>query len=310
MIYRITNNYIARFLHFLEEKFESPKSFKRIGSVLVIIFTIAIILIELNRRHMFGPFLSKTLPTNHLLAIEMAFNLLLFIEVISLIFKLVQSFANSVGKQFEVLSLILLRDTFKEFSHFKEPIIWSSVSNAVVPIMASSAGSLIIFILIGFYYKLQKHQPITKDENDLISFKAAKYSIALLLLAIFHAMGILSIYQQIAYGKAYFSIFEAFYTILVFADIFIVLFSIRGSYSYPVTFRNSGFAVATIMIRLALIAPPAYGALIGIVTSVFAILLTLAYNYFTTETSVIEYLVSRYKRKDRLKKFRTDITKD
>lgn len=302
MIYRITNDYIARLLHFLEEKYESPKSFKTIGSILVVIFILGILLIELNRHGLLGGFATRTLPTNHLLAIEMVFNLLLFIEVISLIFKLVQSFANSVGKQFEVFSLILLRDTFKEFSHFKEPLIWSNVSEAVIPIMASSMGSLVIFILIGFYYKLQKHQPITKDENDLISFKAAKYSIALLLLAILHALGIISIYQQIVYGKAYFSLFGAFYTILVFADIFIVLFSIRGSYSYAVAFRNSGFAVSTIIIRLALIAPPAYGAVIGIGTAIFAIMLTLAYNYFTTETSVLEFLITRYKRKDRIRR--------
>ncbi len=297
MIYRITNGYIVRLLHHLEEKFESTHSFKFIGTFLVGIFISGIIIIELNRQNILPSAIADKLPTNHLIAIDMVFNLLLFIEVISLIFKMVQSFSDSVGRQFEVFSLILLRDTFKEFSHFQEPLCWANVSPAVIPILAASGGSLIIFVLIGFYYKLQKHKPITMDESDLISFKAAKYTIALLLLVVIHFLGMLSLFQQIAFGKAYFSVFGAFYTVLVFTDIFIVIFSIRGNYSYPVAFRNSGFAVSTIIIRLALIAPPAYGAAIGIGAVVFAISLTLAYNYFTSEESVIEFLIDREKRK-------------
>jgi len=297
MIYRIINDYIVWMLHNLEEKFESTHSFKFIGALLVGIFIAGIILIELNRQNILPSSMADKLPTNHLIAIDMVFNLLLFIEVISLIFKMVRSFSDSVGKQFEVFSLILLRDTFKEFSHFQEPLCWSNVAPAIIPILATSGGSLVIFVLIGFYYKLQKHKPISRDENNISSFKAAKYTIALLLLGVIQFLGVLSLYQQIAYGKAYFSVFGAFYTVLVFADIFIVIFSIRGNYSYPVAFRNSGFAVSTIIIRLALIAPPAYGAGIGIGAAVFAISLTLAYNYFTSEESVIEFLIDREKRK-------------
>ena len=40
---------------------------------------------------------------------------------------------------------------------------------------------------------------------------------------------------------------EPFYTLLVFADILVVLLSMRYSASYQVVFRNSGLAVATMV---------------------------------------------------------------
>jgi hypothetical protein len=40
-------------------------------------------------------------------------------------------------------------------------------------------------------------------------------------------------------------------------------------------FRNSGFALSTMIIRIALAAPPFYNVLMGVAAAVFAILLTI-----------------------------------
>ncbi len=45
-------------------------------------------------------------------------------------------------------------------------------------------------------------------------------------------------------------------------------------------FRNSGFAVATVFVRLALTAPPVTNAVLGVPAVVFACGLTFAYNGF------------------------------
>lgn len=77
------------------------------------------------------------------------------------------------------------------------------------------------------------------------------------------------------------SVFEHFYTLLIFSDIFIVLISLRYSSSYHVAFRNSGFAVSTVLIRLALIAPAEISAGVGIGAILFALGVTWSYNSFT-----------------------------
>ncbi|MBV5326887.1 MAG: hypothetical protein JZU65_04505, partial [Chlorobium sp.] len=77
-----------------------------------------------------------------------------------------------------------------------------------------------------------------------------------------------------------FDFFAIFYTILVFSDVLLVLVSLRYSSNYQIVFRNSGFAVATVVVRLALTAPPYYNVLLGVGAMVFAIGITVAYNRF------------------------------
>ena len=64
------------------------------------------------------------------------------------------------------------------------------------------------------------------------------------------------------------------------ADILIVLFSVRYSSTYRVVFRNSGLAVSTVLLRLALSAPVPVNAALGVAAALFATGLTLAYNAF------------------------------
>jgi hypothetical protein len=58
-----------------------------------------------------------------------------------------------------------------------------------------------------------------------------------------------------------------------------VLLSLRYGNAYHVVFRNSGFAVATVMIRLALAGPRYIDAALGVGAALFAIGVTLVYNY-------------------------------
>ena len=59
-------------------------------------------------------------------------------------------------------------------------------------------------------------------------------------------------------------IFEVFYTMLIFVDILLVLISLQFSSTYHVAFRASGFAVATVFLRIALVAPPYINSALGV----------------------------------------------
>ena len=66
-----------------------------------------------------------------------------------------------------------------------------------------------------------------------------------------------------------------FYTLLILTDILIVLLSQCYQPSFYAVFRNSGFALATLIVRIALAAPPYYNVLLGVAAACFSILLTL-----------------------------------
>ncbi|MFW6192878.1 MAG: hypothetical protein ACOC83_05285 [Gemmatimonadota bacterium] len=252
---------------------------RTLGSALVVTFVGALAVIELNRQGLVPPPLDGILPTNHFSAVALAFTLLLIIEVLSLVWTLADSVANSVGKQFELLALILLRKAFLEFGNFGEPIVWSEVSDSLLHLLADATGALLIFVVVGFYYRVQRHHAITSGSREERSFVASKKVVGLALLAAFVLMGVLHVGRELA-GRETFPFFEAFYLVLIFADILIVLLSLRYSYSFRVVFRNSGFAISTVVIRLALTAPPYVNALLGVGAALFALGISLAYNAF------------------------------
>lgn len=263
----------------LESAWERNAGHRTLGVVLVASFLGSIAVIEINRQGFLPGPVSRALTTNHFGAVTVAFTLLLVIEILALVFALAHSVALSVGKQLELLSLILLRKVFLEIGKFGEPVEWARAADAIPVVMTDLAGALLIFVVVGFYYRIQRHQPITLGEQERVSFLAAKKVVALALLAAFLFLGIVDLSRYVT-GAPIFSLFEAFYTVLIFSDILIVLISLCYSAEYHVVFRNSGFAATTVVIRLALAAPPYINALLGLGAALSAVGLSWAYNFF------------------------------
>jgi hypothetical protein len=262
----------------LEHLWENRIMKRFAGSILAVIYLVLIGIIELNRQQLFQEPLASALPTNHFFAVEITFTVLLLTEVISLVFALTHSFSRSIGVQLEILSLILLRDTFKYFTTFSEPLEWEQVAESIVPMTIDAVGALAIFLIVSFYYRLQKSRPITADDIEQKQFVAYKKLIALGLLFMLALIGIVDL-VRFTQSLPLYPFFETFYTILIFTDVLMVLLSLRYSIKFTVTFRNFSFAVVTVFIRLALIAPTLIAVIMGIGTGIFALALSYAYNY-------------------------------
>lgn len=266
-----------RLTDYLEHFWEEIIMKRAAGSILVVTYIAFIGLIELNRLGILPAPFNDALPTNHFYAVEIAFTVLLLTEVVSLIFGLTRSFSRSIGIQLEILALIFLRDTFKQLTDFSEPLIWEEISGSVGPMIVDVVGALTVFIIIGYYYRVQRSRPITSDEVDQAEFVAYKKLIALGLVGVFLLIGIVDLVRLLT-GMETYPFFETFYTVLVFTDVLMVLLSLRYSNSFAVTFRNFGFAAVTVFIRIALIAPTLIGVFLGIGTALFALGLSIAYH--------------------------------
>jgi uncharacterized membrane protein YjfL (UPF0719 family) len=263
----------------LEKRWEDRRTERVAANLLILAFLASIALIELARQGLLPEWLTAILPKSHYYAINTALSMLLGLEVFGLVFSLAKSVSVSLGKQFEILSLILLRHSFKEIVHFSEPLVWAAALQPVLYMLANAGGGLVIFLLLGVYYRSQHHRAITRDNDAAADFIAVKKIISLLLLAIFFVVGSLDGYHYLT-GTPANDFFALFYTILIFSDVLLVLISLRYSASYPIVFRNSGFAVATVLIRLALTAPTYFSVLLGVGAITFAIGITYAYNRF------------------------------
>lgn len=263
----------------IEHAFEGAKGQRNIGNLLVLVFIFGLAGIQLNRLNLLPEAIAALTPTNHLEAIELVFTVLLAFEVLSLLFSLVYSVSISVGKQVEILSLVLLRDIFKEISKLHEPIVWSEMSHFMVNIGALALGALTIFIILSFYYRQIEQKPLSSDERDTATFIVIKKFIALIMLAGFLVILAINWWSSLFYGLPN-RTFESFYTLLIFSDILIMLISMRYGSCYRVAFRNSGFAIATLIIRVALISPPLYSAIIGVCSALLVVGIRISYNKY------------------------------
>jgi hypothetical protein len=266
----------------LHNVYEHEKVHRKISVALVFLFLCSLAVIELRRQGLLPQFLTSLVPDNHFYAVHAAFTVILVLEVISLIFVLPCSFSRSLGKQFEILSLILIRNAFKELSYFGEPLAYEGNVDKILHILASGFGALLIFALLGVYYKVQRRGEEDTRNIDLYGFVASKKAISLLLLVSFVGMGGYSMYQTLV-GIEHPDFIHGFYTQLILTDILIILVSQCFHPSAKMMFRNSGYALSTLMIRLALVAPVYVNVLLGSAAMLFAILLTLASQHLFQE---------------------------
>lgn len=257
---------------------QNEKTERAVAGILIGCFLAALLGIELGRQGLLPEAIAAKTPTSHYAAVGIAFTLVLVLEVVSFIFVLPCSFSKSVGKQLEILCLILMRNSFKELVNFPEPITFTGNMTPIYQILSDGAGAFAVFVLLGIYYRIQKPGSILKPCYKF-SYVASKKLVALLLLGLFMGLGSYVFYCSVK-GLPTFDFFSTFYTILIFSDILLVLISQRFLPQFHAVFRNSGFALVTLLIRLALAAPPFYNAALGVASAGFAVLLTLAYNSF------------------------------
>lgn len=258
---------------------EHPKTERRVAIGLSFVFLAGLIGIQLNRFGLLPPALAAHTPTNHFQAVNLAFSMLLVLELMSFIMTISCSVSRSVGKQFEIMALILLRNSFKELSNMHEPISLALDIEPLMHIVVSGTAALAIFVCLGFYYRIQRFHGYIKQPDERMRYVMTKKLISLGLFVAFVGIGLHDAWLFFTRGiKPEF--FENIYTVLIFSDILFVLVSQRFMPSFHAVFRNSGYVIATLFMRVALGAPPLYDAAVGVIAALFALALTWATTYF------------------------------
>lgn len=257
---------------------EKPAVERGIGAILLWIYLCALTAAELLRQGLW-PASWPAPPASHFFSIQLAFTLILGMEVISLIFILPASLSRSIGKQLEILTLILLRNAFKELSYLPEPVaIDMNNLHAVVDIGVSAAGALCVFLCLGFYRMIARKYNFMTDKTMIAHYVEAKKLLSLCMLILFAAIGVYDLTFALGGGNANF--FETIYTLLIFADIAMVLIAQRYMPCYYAVFRNSGFVIGTLMMRLSLSAPPLLCSAMALFAALYVLALAWGTNAF------------------------------
>ncbi|GMT49456.1 MAG: hypothetical protein IEMM0008_0995 [bacterium] len=245
------------------------------------------------------------IPSDFFFAVYIAFTFILFYEVLSMIFVLTNSIADSIGKQYEIMSLIILRTVFEHVGDFQKDIesLTSRFTNtqgldmaqgalhnwkSVEELLAGCFGSLILFFLVRVYYTLQKHSRILDDPNDYRGFVAVKRFLSLSLIVVLFFLGISEVIHLcqsfFSHGIQDISIshifFKDMFSIMIFVDILLVLLTTRYSSDYHVVFRNSGLTISTVVLRMSFSSSIMVSVIMAILAVLIGIGITLVYNQF------------------------------
>jgi len=285
---------VSNLFDLLHHFWEDPKTERVVAQLLIVIFLLGLLGIELNRQGFLPKSIAAITPLNHFYAVNLAFSMLLVLEVLSLIFVLSTSVSKSLGKQLEIMTLILLRNSFKEFSLMHEPVSVSLDTEALLHVAASSLAALSIFVILGIYYRVQRYQGYLKDPVERMRYVMTKKIIALVLFFVFVTIGAYDAVDFLVYGIRH-DFFVTLYTVLIFADILLVLVTQRFMPSFHAVFRNSGYVIATLFMRIALAAPPYYAAGIGVAAALFALAVAYATSVFSHGSLTFVSLNSRKK---------------
>ena len=210
---------------------------------------------------------STGLLRNPIVAIYTPFSFILIYEVYLLIYYLPKSISKYIGKQYEIITLILIRRIFKDMSKIKFTPDWFEIKGNL-QFTYDIVGTIILFYLIYYFYKLnQRKEEKDKDEKATLTPEVARFVETKKIMATFLVPVLLIlatysftnwVYENfITVSEIVGSIrdinkifFDEFFTVLILTDVLLLLISFFHTDQFSKVIRNSGFIISTILIKL------------------------------------------------------------
>ena len=223
--------------------------------------------------------------SNPISALYTPFSFILVYEAFLLIYYIPRSFTTAVGKQYQIMSLIVIRKIFKDIPLVDLNANWIENSNNQ-QLVFDLVGVLIIFFLI-YLFKITKEKlPIKPVSDKLDRFIASKKLVSIVLLPTLFAICIMSfvnwfsgVFIEETFDENLNNLFfNEFFTILILADVFILLLSFQYTERYSQLIRNTGFIISTILLRLSFSVSGLTSILLIISGIIFGLLILLIYN--------------------------------
>lgn len=251
----------------LFEKFLSTKTRRKSERVILVIaiicFVVHLILIYLTQFGFINIDPDSPLFKNPIAAIYTPFSFILIYEIYLLIFYLPKSITNYIGKQYEIITLIIIRRLFKDLSSLELSSNWFQIKDDLQFTYDLIASLLLFYLLYLFFVQSKKRYRDNKSSQiNLNKFIELKKIIAVGLVPL---LLVIATYSFVSWFKGAFYVsgenlitfksinsifFDEFFTILIIVDVILLLFSFFYTDQFHKVIRNSGFIISTILIRL------------------------------------------------------------
>jgi len=271
------------FDHLLSET-TREKAEKTILSIALLSFFIHLAIIYLVKLDFIQLTSDSELLKNPISAIYTPFSFILIYEVYLLIYYLPKSFTTYIIKQYEIITLIVIRKLFKDLSALELSSNWFEIKGDL-QFTYDIVASLLLFYLI-FLFQKQGQLKFAQPEAGkpiIERFVAKKKLIAIILVPLFFGialytliiwcLGISATSNELPPFESINNIFfDQFFTILILVDVVLLLLSFFYTDQFHKIIRNSGFIISTILLRMSF----GVSGLISTILIVSAVLFGLA----------------------------------
>lgn len=283
---------------FLSERFreQTEHIIIRIAIVSYLVHLLVIFLVSQDIIH-----ITSKLTKNPIAAVYTPFSFILVYEVFLLVFYLPRSISIYIGKQYEIITLIVVRRIFKDIGNIELSSGWFKLENDL-QFTYDVATTLILFFLIQLFYKNiekqagQENTTMPEEKVRIGKFIKLKKRIAtalvpvLVVLAIysFTHWFIASIQDNFNHINTFKNInnifFEDFFMLLIIIDVLLLLFSFFHSDKFHKIIRNSGFVISTILIKLSFSVEGLVNNVLIVGAVLFGFLILLIHNSYKKST--------------------------
>ncbi len=238
----------------------------------------------------------KELFNNPIAAIYTPFSFILIYEVYLLIYYLPKSTTTYIGKQYEIMTLIVIRRIFKDLSQLQLTPDWFKVPSDLL-LTYDLIATMILFLLILLFYRLNRKSETNSEapiqvSPEIAQFIKMKTLIAKCLVPIFVMLAFYSLGQWIY--DSFFSanqnvasiqdvnkiFFDTCFTILILTDVLLLLISFLHTDKFNTVIRNSGFIISTILIKLSFGIEGLLNIILIVVAVLFGVIILAIHNQF------------------------------
>ena len=289
----VKNNRIVQFLFdkLLSDK-TRIKTEKVILNIALLSFFIHLALIYLSKLHIFNFTSNSELLNNPISAIYTPFSFILIYEVYLLIYYLPKSFTTYITKQYQIITLIIIRKLFKDLSSLELTSNWFEIKGDL-QFTYDLIASILLFFLIYLFQKQGKKK--IKQQVDLQpiieNFVKKKRLIAVILVPLFFFMALITLikwFTGIIISSTEFPVmesinnlfFDQFFTVLILVDVILLLISFFYTDQFHKIIRNSGFIISTILIRMSFGVSGLINTILILVAVLFGLIILSIHNKY------------------------------
>jgi hypothetical protein len=282
------------FDRFLSETFREQTERVIIG-IAIISYLIHLLIIFLVSQDVIH--IASKLTKNPISAVYTPFSFILVYEVFLLVFYLPSSTSKYIGKQYEIITLIVIRRIFKDIGHIEVSTGWFKLANDLQFLYDVITTILLFFLIQLFYKKIRKQENesttrTAKEKIRMEKFITLKKAIATTLIPVLIIMSlysfinwlIASMEQNAAAVNSFKNInnifFDDFFMLLIMIDVLLLLFSFFHSDKFHQIIRNSGFVISTMLIKLSFSMEGLVNNVLIVGSVLFGLLILIIHNSY------------------------------